>query len=83
MKKFKKKDSFYFDFHLSNDNFIYRDLDYYKNLYKKNPSFRGEGIISNIVYRLLEIEMDSFSDEEKIEENKRMIEILEFIEKGR
>ena len=33
MKKFKKKDSFYFDFHLSNEDFIYRDLDYYKNLY--------------------------------------------------
>ena len=80
-----KKNSVYFDFHLvSNDeNFIVRDLKYYKNLYKKNPSFRGEGIISNIVYRLLEIEMDSFSDEDKIEENKRMIEILEFIEKGR
>ena len=81
MKNFKKHGKIYFDFHLSNDNFIYRDLNYYKNLYKKNPSFRGEGIISNIVYRLLEIEMDSFSDEDKIEENKRMIEILEFIGK--
>ena len=76
------KDMIDFEFHLSKENFIYRDLDFYKNLYKKNPSFRGEGIISNIFYRLLEIEMDSFSDEEKIEENKRMIEILEFIEKG-
>ena len=76
------KDMIDFEFHLSKENFIYRDLDFYKNLYKKNPSFRGEGIVFNIFYRLLEIEMDSFSDEEKIEENKRMIEILEFIEKG-
>ena len=32
------------------------------------------------ILKMLDIDMDYFSDEEKIEENKRMIEILEFIE---